>query len=77
MLVGLLGAVALGPSIVFAPIGGALADRFCPRKLLISFSYLEIAGPLLMAVAAATGSSVTPTMTSVHSSTCMRVAASP
>ena len=40
MLVGLLGAVALGPSIVFAPIGGALADRFCPRKLLIAFSYL-------------------------------------
>jgi MFS family permease len=55
MLVGLLAAVALGPSIVFAPLGGALADRFCPRKLLIVFSYLEVAGPLLMAVAAATG----------------------
>jgi MFS family permease len=55
MLVGLLGAVALGPSIVLAPIGGALADRFCPRKLLITFSYLEIAGPLLLAIAAATG----------------------
>ena len=55
MLVGLLGAVALGPSIVLAPIGGALADRFCPRKLLIAFSYLEIAGPLLLAIAAATG----------------------
>jgi MFS family permease len=55
MLVGLLAAVALGPSIVFAPLGGALADRFCPRKLLIVFSYLEIVGPMLMAVAAATG----------------------
>ena len=55
MLVGLLAAVALGPSIVFAPLGGALADRFCPRKLLIVFSYLEVVGPMLMAVAAATG----------------------
>ena len=55
MLVGLLGAVALGPSIVFAPIGGALADRFCTRKLLITFSYLETIGPLWMAIAAATG----------------------
>lgn len=33
--VGLLSAAALGPAVVGGPIGGALADRYDPRRLAI------------------------------------------
>lgn len=49
MDVGLLAAIALGPSLVGSPIGGALADRYCPRKLSIGFSVVQILPPLAMA----------------------------
>ena len=39
--VGLLSALALGPAIVGGPIGGALADRFEPRRLAIVLYLLQ------------------------------------
>lgn len=39
--VGLLAALALGPSIVGGPIGGALADRYEPRRLAIVLYLLQ------------------------------------
>lgn len=50
MYVGLLAAVALGPSLVGASIGGRLADRYCPRKLSIGFSLFEVLPPLALAL---------------------------
>ncbi len=50
MYVGLLAAVALGPSLVGASIGGSLADRYCPRKLSIGFALIEVLPPLALAL---------------------------
>lgn len=50
MQVGLLAAIALGPSLVGAPVGGALADRFCPRKLTTWFSFALALPPLALAL---------------------------
>ena len=50
MYVGLLAAVALGPSLVGSSIGGRLADRYCPRKLSIGFCLFEILPPLALAI---------------------------
>ncbi|MFZ4518171.1 MAG: MFS transporter [Microthrixaceae bacterium] len=55
MDVGLLAAVALGPSLVGSPIGGALADRVCPRKLATWLSAAQVPGPLLLALGAYQG----------------------
>ncbi|MFZ9668685.1 MAG: MFS transporter [Solirubrobacterales bacterium] len=52
MYVGLLAAVALGPSLAGASIGGRLADRYCPRKLSIAFCLIEVFPPLALAVLA-------------------------
>lgn len=55
MLVGLLGFCALGPNLIGTPIGGALADRYCPRRLVILFSSLEVLPPLMLGIAGLTG----------------------
>ena len=39
--VGLLSALALGPAIVGGPIGGALADRFDPKRLSVVLYLLQ------------------------------------
>lgn len=52
MDVGILAAIALAPSLVGAPVGGALADRFCPRKLTTTFFSLLILPPLALAILA-------------------------
>ena len=39
--VGLLSALALGPAVVGGPIGGALADRYEPRRLAIVLYLLQ------------------------------------
>ena len=62
MYVGLLAAVALGPSLVGASVGGRLADRYCPRKLSIGFSLFEILPPLALAVLAFTDSLTVPAL---------------
>jgi MFS family permease len=60
MLVGVLGFCALGPNLIGTPIGGALADRYCPRKLVIIFSSLEVLPPLMLGVAGLTGNLSVP-----------------
>lgn len=60
MEVGLLAAIALGPSLVGAPVGGALADRFCPRRLTTGFSFLEALPPLALALIAFEGELTVP-----------------
>lgn len=60
MYVGLLAAVALGPSLVGASVGGRLADRYCPRKLSIGFAFVEIIPPLALALLAITDSLTVP-----------------
>jgi predicted MFS family arabinose efflux permease len=60
MYVGLLAAVALGPSLVGASIGGRLADRYCPRKLSIGFALLEVLPPLALALFAFAGELTVP-----------------
>ena len=52
--VGVLAALALGPSLVGAPIGGWLADRFCPRKLTITFCIIRFFPPAILAALAFT-----------------------
>ncbi|MCH9815453.1 MAG: MFS transporter [Actinomycetia bacterium] len=52
MDVGILAALALAPSLIGAPIGGYLADRFCPRKLTIFFSTVLIVPPAILAALA-------------------------
>lgn len=52
MAVGVLAAIALAPSLVGAPVGGALADRFCPRKLTTTFFFLLVIPPLVLSVLA-------------------------
>ena len=53
--VGLLSALALGPSIVGGPIGGALADRYEPRRLAIVLYVLQGLPAAVMAVMALAG----------------------
>ncbi len=53
--VGLLSALALGPSIVGGPIGGALADRYEPRQLAIVLYLLQGLPAAVMAVMALAG----------------------
>jgi len=48
--VGLLSALALGPSIVGSPIGGALADRFEPRRLALVLYLFQGASAAVLAV---------------------------
>ena len=62
MYVGLLAAVALGPSLVGASVGGRLADRHCPRKLSIGFSLFEILPPLALALFAFAGELTIPVL---------------
>ena len=60
MLVGVLGFCALGPNLIGTPIGGALADRYCPRRLVTLFSGLEVLPPLMLGIAALTGNLSVP-----------------
>lgn len=53
--VGLLSALALGPAIVGGPIGGALADRYEPRRLAIVLYLLQALPATVMAVLDITG----------------------
>lgn len=48
--IGLLSALALGPAIVGGPIGGALADRFDPRRLAVTLYVLQAVPATVMAV---------------------------
>lgn len=52
MDVGIVAALALGPSLIGAPLGGALADRFCPRKLSMLFTALQVPPLLILAALA-------------------------
>lgn len=49
--VGLLSALALGPAIVGGPIGGALIDRYEPRRLSVGLYFLQAAPATIMAIA--------------------------
>ena len=53
--VGLLSALALGPAVVGGPIGGALADRFEPRRLATVLYLLQALPATVMAVMDLTG----------------------
>lgn len=53
--VGILTALALGPALVGSPIGGALADRFEPRRLAMALSTLQGLSATGMALLAWTG----------------------
>ena len=53
--IGLLSALALGPAIVGGPIGGALADRFDPRRLAVTLYVLQALPAMVMAVMDLTG----------------------
>jgi len=53
--VGLLAALALGPSIVGGPIGGVLADRFEPRRLAMLLYLLQGIPAALLAIMELTG----------------------
>ena len=55
MDVGVVAALALGPSLIGAPLGGSLADRFCPRKLSMLFMALQVPPLLLLMTLAASG----------------------
>jgi MFS family permease len=52
MLVGALGAVALGPSLIGSPVAGALGDRFCLRRMSVVFAGLESLPALGLMIAA-------------------------
>lgn len=53
--VGLLSALALGPAVVGGPIGGALADRYDPRRLAITLYLLQALPATVMAILDFTG----------------------
>lgn len=53
--VGVLAALALGPSVVGAPLGGALVDRFDPRRLATVLCLLQAVPSAAMAVLDLTG----------------------
>ncbi len=53
--VGVLAALALGPSVVGAPLGGALVDRFDPRLLATVLCLLQVVPSAAMAVLDLTG----------------------
>lgn len=48
--VGLLSAAALGPAVVGGPVGGALADRYDPRRLAVGLYLLQGIPAAVMAV---------------------------
>lgn len=60
--VGLLSALALGPAIVGAPIGGALMDRYDPRRLAIVLSVCQAVPALAMAALEVVGDLDTATL---------------
>ena len=60
MDVGIVAALSLGPSLIGAPIGGSLADRYCPRKLSQLFMALQVPPLLVLTVLAATGNLTVP-----------------
>lgn len=60
MLVGALGAVALGPSLIGSPVAGALGDRFCLRRMSVVFAALESLPALGLAVCALAGALTVP-----------------
>ena len=53
--VGVLSALALGPAVVGSPVGGALADRFEPRRLAIALTTLQGLSAAAMALLAWAG----------------------
>ena len=53
MDVGIVAALGLGPSLIGAPLGGALADRYCPRKLSMLFMALQVPPMLVLTALAA------------------------
>ena len=55
MDVGLLAAVALGPSLFLGPVAGSLADRYCPRKLSIALNWVQVVPTALLALFAFEG----------------------
>lgn len=60
MDVGIVAALALGPSIIGAPLGGALADRFCPRKLTMILMALQVPPMLALTALAVSGGLTVP-----------------
>ena len=60
MDVGIVAALSLGPSLIGAPLGGSLADRYCPRKLSQLFMALQVPPLLILTVLAASGSLTVP-----------------
>lgn len=60
MDVGIVAALGLGPSLIGGPLGGALADRYCPRKLLMLLMGLQIPSMLTLTVLAAAGDLTVP-----------------
>ena len=60
MLVGALGAVALGPSLIGSPVAGALGDRFCLRRMSVLFAGLESLPALGLMIAALTDALTVP-----------------
>ena len=60
MDVGILAALGLAPSLIGSPVGGALADRFCPRKLITTLSIIQTIPATIMAVLAFTGTLTVP-----------------
>jgi nitrate/nitrite transporter NarK len=65
--VGILAALALAPSFFAAPIGGYLADRFCPRKLTILFPDILVFPPVILAALAFADALTVPLILSSYS----------
>ena len=62
MLVGALGAVALGPSLIGSPVAGALGDRFCLRRMSTLFAGLESLPALGLMIAALSDALTVPVL---------------